>query len=140
MENERKTNLPGKILIFSILIIMILSSGCVSEAADRLGYIFSPSSADLLQNENYYQLNPEYLTVPATVKQNSLADEDIPDTLSDMFPGFEISSYYQHMQFYEGSESTITVHLENTGENPIFVYQFGFLLTDEDKLVLLDTG
>lgn len=140
MKKEDKTNLALYAMLYAALIIATLSSGCLSEPMGKVGDIFNPSSINLFQNEDYYQIDTNELTTPIILTQPISMYEDRPRDLTDSFPGFEVSSYYYYTQFYEGSESVIKVYVKNMGDTPVYVYQFGFLLTPEKELSLQETG
>lgn len=140
MKCEKKTKRFLNIVSYTILLGALLSSGCLSETMSKVGDITKPTSIPLLQEENYYQIDTSDLTVPLTTGIQADNYEFIPDELTDRSPGFEVSSYYMYTEFYEGTESTIDVYVENMGDEPIFIYQFGFLLVEENNLVIQDTG
>jgi transglutaminase-like putative cysteine protease len=140
MKKERIRNIVLYAAICIASIIIMMPSGCLSEPMNKVGDIFYPSSINLFQNENYYEINPDELTVPVVPEQLKSPYEKRPSELSDSLPGFEISSYYYYTQFYAGSESIISVYVKNTGDSPVFIYKFGFLLMQEDELVTRDIG
>ncbi|WP_407357040.1 transglutaminase family protein [Methanolobus sp. WCC5] len=140
MKKERIRNIVLYAAICIASIIIMMPSGCLSEPMNKVGDIFYPSSINLFQNENYYEINPDELTVPVVPEQLKSPYEKRPSELSDSLPGFEISSYYYYTQFYEGSESIISVYVKNTGDSPVFIYKFGFLLMQENELVTRDIG
>lgn len=140
MKNDRKTKRMMNAIVCISLLSIILSSGCLSEPMNKVGDIFSPSSVNLFKEEDYYILDPSDLTVPVVTTETVDRYENIPGHLSDSSPGFEVSSYYFYTQFYEGSESVISVYVKNMGDTSVFIYQFGFKLAAEDELVLQDTG
>ncbi|WP_340818886.1 transglutaminase family protein [Methanolobus sp. WCC4] len=140
MKKDTKTNLLMYAIICVALTGAILSSGCLSEPMSKVGDIFSPSSGNLFQKDDHYILDTADLTIPVVTTDQIDKYEDMPDELSDRSPGFELSSYYKYMQFYEGSESVVSVNVKNTGDNSVFVYQFGLKLTSENELIAQDTG
>ncbi|SFM15931.1 transglutaminase-like domain-containing protein [Methanolobus profundi] len=140
MKNNTKTNLLMRIILCIALAGAVFSSGCLTEPMNKVGDIFNPSSVNIFQSEDYYQLDSNDLTVPVTTEQQVDKYEEVPDDLTDRSPGFEVSSYYVYTQFYENSESVISVYVKNMGDTSIFIYQFGFLMVADNELVLQDTG
>jgi hypothetical protein len=140
MAKMEKTRWGLHAILLVLLIAAILSSGCLSEPMEKVGNIFNPSSVKLFQEENYYQIDADELTTPVIPVQPISMYENKPDELSNNLPGFEISSYYFYTEFYEGSESVISVYVKNMGNTPVYVYQFGFSLLPEKELTSQDAG
>ncbi|MDG6243572.1 MAG: transglutaminase family protein [Methanolobus sp.] len=141
MQKERIRNIVLYAAICIASIIMIMPSGCLFEPMNKVGDIFYPSSINLFQNENYYEIKTDELTVPVIPEQLKSPYEKKPSGLSNSFPGFEISSYYYYTPFYEGSENIVSVYIKNNGENQVFLYGFGFLvMEEEEELFTRDIG
>ncbi|WP_406671229.1 hypothetical protein V7O67_05985 [Methanolobus sp. ZRKC4] len=140
MKKMENTNLILHAILFVALIGVILSSGCLFEPLNEVGNIFNPSSVKLFQGEDYYQINADELTIPIVPATPISFYEDTPDELSSHLPGFEVSSYYYYTEFYEGSESVISIYVKNSGIAPIYIYQFGFYLIAEKELASHEAG
>lgn len=140
MKDDRKREMRKYCLLYTALLIVIVSSGCLAESSEKIKDLFGFSSSETIKNKSYYQIDTRDLTIPATTGRYDLAYEDTPDPLSERFPGFEISSYNLYTLFYEDSTGVIDVHVKNTGENSIFIYKYGFINAEVNDEVLLDTG
>jgi transglutaminase-like putative cysteine protease len=135
-----KNNHVRNAIFYIILIGIILASGFLLGQTDRVREILSSYSTSELDNKDNYRIKTNDLTVPVTTGRQVSRSEKIPDNSSKLFPGFQISSYYQYMQFYEGKKNVVTVYVKNTGDTPIFIYKFGFLLLSENETAMVDTG
>ncbi|MBP1908877.1 transglutaminase-like domain-containing protein [Methanolobus bombayensis] len=140
MKNEKKTQILELIMVVFLLSGIMLSSGCISESMNKVEGIFKPSSVTLFQNENYYQIEPSELTVPIVPDQDVSVYEESPDQLTEKMPGFELSSSYYYTEFIEGNEAVISVIIHNMGNTPIYIYEFGFLVSEENEMVLHEAG
>lgn len=140
MKKMGKNNWILHVILYVALIGMTLSAGCLSEPLNKVGDIFNPSSVKLFQGEDYYQINADELTIPIVPATPISFYEDTPDELSSHLPGFEVSSYYYYTEFYEGSESVVSVYVKNSGNAPVYIYQFGFYLIAEKELASHEAG
>ncbi len=141
MKNKRKTNLVIYTTLFLLLVGIILSAGCLSEPMNKVADIVRPSSVKLFQNENYYQINSGELTVPSIPIQQIKHYDDRQGEISEEQPGFEISSYYYYNSFYQGSEGVISVYVNNMGDRPVHIYEFGITISfSEDPKITRETG
>jgi len=140
MKNEKKTQIMKITILIPLLFGIILSSGCLSESINRVEDIFDPSLISQFKSEESYLIDVNELTIPAIPAQDLDIYEESPDEFTNKLPGFEISSSYYYTEFFEGTEAVISVDVQNMGNTPIYIYQFGFTLNGEDEQVVQETG
>jgi transglutaminase-like putative cysteine protease len=140
MKNEKKTQMLKITFMLLLLSITILSSGCITESVKKVEDIVDPSSVTLFQTEDYYILDASELTIPVVPSQELNIHSESPDKYTEMSPGFEISSSYRYTEFFEGTETVISVFVHNMGDTPVYIYQFGFKLKEENEIESYKTG
>ncbi len=123
-----------------LLICITLSSGCLSDPMSKVGDVTVTSLIQLFQKEDQYQIDTDDLTIPDIPLQQRSDFDKRPTELSDSLPGFEISSYYYYTELYEGAENVISVHVSNTGNMPVHIYQFGFMIINDNRKIARECG
>jgi len=87
-----------------------------------------------------YELDISTLTIPDVPVEPPGTYEETPEANTRTQPGFELSSQYRPTSFYGGGTGVVKVFVENKGDTPVFIYEFGIQFPGNDKWVSQDTG